>query len=85
MSFSEPGISGCLPYSNPGLANPSGEIKIDPPTHHLDRTTYLAKAVDRKWDVIETFPNQPPADTAAVCDLIKNPTTNKMFVIDVKT
>jgi len=64
---------------------PSGEIKIDPPTHHLDRTTYLAKAVDRKWDVIETFPNQPPADTAAVCDLIKNPTTNKMFVIDVKT
>jgi urea transport system substrate-binding protein len=41
--------------------------------------------VDRKWQVLETFPAQPPADTAAVCDLIKNPNTNKMFVIDVKT
>jgi branched-chain amino acid transport system substrate-binding protein len=64
---------------------PSGVTKIDPPTHHVIRNTYLAKAADRKWDVLETYPQQPPADTAAVCNLIKNPNTNKMFVIDVKT
>jgi branched-chain amino acid transport system substrate-binding protein len=64
---------------------PSGKVTVDHATHHLIRNTYLAKAVDRKWQVLETFPAQPPADTAAVCDLIKNPNTNKMFVIDVKT
>jgi len=41
--------------------------------------------VSNKWDVIESYPNQEPADTAAVCNLIKSPTTNKMFIIDVKT
>jgi branched-chain amino acid transport system substrate-binding protein len=64
---------------------PSGKCSIDHATHHVIRNAYLAKAANNKWDVIETYPNQEPADTAAVCNLIKSPNTNKMFIIDVKT
>ena len=67
------------------FAGPSGETKIDHATHHVIRNAYLGKAKDRKWEVLESFQNQEPADTAAVCNLIKSPNTNKMFVIDVKT
>jgi branched-chain amino acid transport system substrate-binding protein len=67
------------------FAGPSGETKIDHATHHVIRNAYLAKAASNKWDVIESYPNQEPADTAAVCNLIKSPGTNKMFIIDVKT
>ena len=34
--------------------------------------------------MLETFPQQQPADTAAVCDLKKNPNDNQQYVIDVK-
>ncbi len=36
---------------------------------------------DKKLDVLEDFPQQPPADTSAVCNLIKNPTDNQQYVI----
>ncbi len=70
-----------------GLAvdGPSGKVTIDHATHHVIRNAYLAKAADRKWDVFQSYPDQAPADTAAVCDLIKEPKLSKQFVIDVKT
>jgi len=64
---------------------PSGKVTIDHATHHVVRNAYLAKAADRKWDVFQSYPDQAPADTAAVCDLIKEPKLSKQFVIDVKT
>ena len=64
---------------------PSGKVTIDHATHHVVRNAYLAKAADRKWDVFQSYPDQVPADTAAVCDLIKEPKLSKQFVIDVKT
>jgi branched-chain amino acid transport system substrate-binding protein len=64
---------------------PTGKVTIDPATQHCIRNVYLAKAVDKKWDVFKTFPNQTPSDTASVCNLIKHPNTDKQFVIDVKT
>ncbi|WP_088563043.1 urea ABC transporter substrate-binding protein [Arboricoccus pini] len=66
------------------IEGPSGTVTMDPATHHTIRNAYLAKAHDRKWDIIDTFPDAPPEDTAAVCDLIKAPNTNKQFVVDVK-
>ena len=59
---------------------PSGKVTMDPKTHHTIRTAYLAVPKDRKWDILQTFPDQYPADTAGACDLIKNPKTNKQFV-----
>ncbi|RYC30365.1 urea ABC transporter [Lichenibacterium minor] len=62
------------------VETPSGKVTMDPKTHHTIRTAYLATPKDRKWDILQTFPDQYPADTAGACDLIKNPKTNKQFV-----
>ena len=67
------------------IVGPSGPVAIDPASHQTIRNAYLGKAVGRKWDVIATFPHQEPADTQAVCNLLKNPRTDKQFVINVKT
>jgi urea transport system substrate-binding protein len=36
---------------------------------------------DQKFNLLEDFSQQKPADTAAVCDLIKNPNDNQQYVI----
>jgi branched-chain amino acid transport system substrate-binding protein len=45
---------------------------------------YLAQAAGRGFEVLETFPDQPPSDMTTVCNLIEHPNTDKQFVIDVK-
>ncbi|MCQ4159293.1 transporter substrate-binding protein [Roseomonas sp. GC11] len=62
---------------------PSGKVTMDRQTHHAVRNAYLAEARDRSWKVLHSYPDQPPADTAAVCDLVANPRMSKQFVIDV--
>ncbi|TFF27699.1 urea ABC transporter [Jiella endophytica] len=64
---------------------PSGEVKLDPATHHTVRNAYLAQVKDRKWNVLETFDAVPPSDTAMVCDLSENPDDNQQYVIDIKS
>ena len=63
---------------------PSGAVSIDPASHQTIRNAYLGKAVGREWKVIASYPHQEPADTQAVCNLIKDPRTDKQFVIDTK-
>ena len=66
------------------IEGPTGTVKMDPATHHTIRNAYLAKANNRKWDILEKFPDQFPADTGGACDLIKTPATNKQFLPDIK-
>jgi urea ABC transporter substrate-binding protein len=68
-----------------GLAvdGPSGKVVVDKPTHHTIRNAYLAVVKDKLWSVTETYPNQPPSDTAAVCNLEKNPTDTKQYIIKI--
>lgn len=65
------------------IDGPSGKALMDPATHHVVHNTFLAEAKDRKWDIINSFPASPPADTAAVCDLLKNPRMDKQFIVNV--
>jgi branched-chain amino acid transport system substrate-binding protein len=60
---------------------PSGKVTLDKQTHHATRNAYLAEVHNKLWSVTATFPNQTPADTAAVCDLIKKPTDTTQYVI----
>ncbi len=60
---------------------PSGKVTIDPPTHHCILDVHIAEVKDRKFDLLEDFPQQKPADTAAVCDLKKNPNDNQQYII----
>src|SRR5260221_627710 len=43
----------------------------------------IAEVKNKKLKVLEVFPQQKPADTAAVCDLIKNPNDNQQYVIKI--
>ncbi len=67
------------------FTGPPGKTTIDPGTHHDTLDVYIAEVRDRKYNVLESFAQQPPADTAAFCDLQAHPNENKQFVIDVKT
>jgi urea transport system substrate-binding protein len=62
---------------------PSGKVTIDPPTHHCVLDVHIAEVKDKKLNVLEDFPQQRPSDTAAVCDLIKNPADNRQYVIKI--
>ena len=62
---------------------PSGKVTIDPPTHHCILDVHIAEVSDKKLKVLEDFAQQKPADTAAVCNLIKNPNDNQQYVIKI--
>jgi urea transport system substrate-binding protein len=63
---------------------PSGPMTIDPTTHHCILDVHLAVMKDKNLVPIETFAQRKPLDTAAVCDLKKNPNDTKQYVIKVK-
>ncbi len=65
------------------IDGPSGRVAIDPATHHVVQTVYLGEVVDGAFEVFASHPGQTPADTAAVCDLKRNPDDTKMYEIDL--
>lgn len=54
-------------------AGPSGNIAIEPKTHHAVQNVYLAELQDQKFNIIEKHEAQPPSDTLLVCDLEAKP------------
>jgi urea transport system substrate-binding protein len=60
---------------------PSGKISIDPATHHCVLDIHLSVLKDKQIKLLETFAQSPPSDTAAVCDLKKNPHDARQYVI----
>jgi urea transport system substrate-binding protein len=52
---------------------PSGQITVDPATHHCTQNVYLAELQNQRFSIIEQHEAQPPADTQLVCDLVANP------------
>ena len=67
------------------FVGPAGKTTIDPPTHHCILDAYIAEGIDQQWKVLKEYPQQKPLDTAAVCNLVKNPNDNQQYIIDVKT
>lgn len=66
-----------------GFAGPSGTVTLDKQTHHATRNAYLATVKEKLWSVTDSYPDQKPLDTAAVCDLVKNPRDNQQYVIKI--
>jgi urea transport system substrate-binding protein len=60
---------------------PSGKVSIDAATHHCVLNVNIAEVRNKKLNIVETFQAQPPSDTSAVCNLIKNPRDNQQYVI----
>lgn len=63
------------------MDGPGGVSKLDAATHHFTVDIHLGQVRDGAWKVLESYPQQPPADTAAVCNLITNPNDNQQYVI----
>jgi urea transport system substrate-binding protein len=65
------------------LDMPSGKCTMDGATHHVTQDVHLAVYHDKVPRVLETYPQAPPSDTAAVCNLSKNPNDNQQYIIKV--
>lgn len=62
---------------------PSGKLTIDPQTHHVKLDARLAVTENQKFNVLNTWEQQAPLDTQAVCDLGKNPDDNQQYIIEL--
>lgn len=65
------------------IVGPSGKVSIDPATHHCVLNVSIAEVRNKQLNIVETFQQQAPLDTSAVCNLIKNPRDNRQYVIKV--
>jgi len=65
------------------IDGPTGKVLIDPKTHHCSRNTFIVESRERGFQVLETFENQFPADTSAVCDLEANPDDNTHYKVKI--
>ncbi|MCW5773337.1 MAG: transporter substrate-binding protein [Rhodospirillaceae bacterium] len=61
------------------LEGPGGTMTADPKTHHFVFDMHLAEVKSRKFEILQSFKQVPPTNPDGVCDLIKNPDTNKQF------
>jgi branched-chain amino acid transport system substrate-binding protein len=59
--------------SNLSYDGPSGKVTIDSQTNHLSMDVYIGELANQEWNIVESFGNQPPADTQLVCNLNENP------------
>jgi urea transport system substrate-binding protein len=66
------------------IEGPAGKTTLDPATHHDILDVYIGEVENKKFKLLKSFSQQKPADTAAVCDLVKTPNDNQQYVIDVK-
>ncbi len=66
------------------LNTPAGKTTIDAKTHHTTLDVFVAGCTNQAFRALETFPQQPPLDTASVCDLAAHPNENKQYEVDVK-
>jgi len=65
------------------IDGPSGKVSLDPETHHCVLNVSIAEVRNKQLNIVETFQQQPPVDTSAVCNLKKNPKDNQQYVIKV--
>ena len=63
------------------IDGPSGKVSIDPATHHCVLNVSIAETRNKQLNILQTFQQQAPTDTSAVCNLQKNPKDNQQYVI----
>ncbi len=65
------------------IDGPGGKSTIDAATHHCKMDIHIGEVKNHAFTVLQSYPQQAPSDTAAVCDLKKNPNDNQQYVISV--
>ena len=64
------------------IEGPAGLVKIEPKTHHASLDIHVMEVKGQKLTIKQTVKQRaPPSDTAASCNLQKNPNENKQFEV----
>lgn len=63
------------------IVGPSGKVTMDAETHHCILNVSIAEIRNKQLNIVETFNQEKPSDTSAVCNLKKNPKDNQQYVI----
>ena len=66
------------------IGAPTGELSIDPLTHHVVTSVHLVEVKDQKMEVVQSFPEVEPLDTQIVCNLEVKPDDNQQYAISVE-
>ncbi|MBV9890702.1 MAG: ABC transporter substrate-binding protein [Rhizobacter sp.] len=66
-----------------GVQGPAGLVKMDPATHHASLDIKVMEVKNQKLMIKQAFNQRPPSDTAASCNLSKNPNENKQFEVTI--
>ena len=62
-----------------------GLYTIDGQTNHTTMDIHIVRGnADQGFDVIKSFPQQPPRDTQLVCNLIENPNDTTQYEVEVQ-
>ncbi|QEU06557.1 urea ABC transporter substrate-binding protein [Paracoccus yeei] len=61
---------------------PGGPSVIDRATHHCATDVHIGRVKNHSFEILKTFADQKPADTASVCDLVANPDETRQFEIE---
>ena len=69
--------------SGVSIEGPGGVVKIDPKTHHAALDIKVMEVKNQKLTIKSASKARPPSDTAASCNLEKNPNENKQFEVTI--
>jgi urea transport system substrate-binding protein len=65
------------------IDGPAGAVKMDGKTHHASLDIKVMEVKGQKLTIKQAFKQRPPSDTAASCNLAKNPNENKQFEVTI--
>ena len=69
--------------AGPQIEGPAGTVKLEPKTHHASLDIHVMEVKGQKLTIKSTAKARPPSDTAASCNLEKNPNENKQFEVTI--
>jgi urea transport system substrate-binding protein len=62
------------------IKGPGGKSSIEPKTHHVIVDVHLGRVKNHAFEILESWPQVPPTDTMASCDLAANPSDTEQYV-----
>jgi branched-chain amino acid transport system substrate-binding protein len=65
------------------VEGPGGTVKMDGKTHHAALDIKVMEVKGQKLTIKSSSKGRPPSDTAASCNLEKNPNENKQFEVTI--
>src|SRR5262245_23080610 len=69
--------------SGVAIDGPAGNVKMDGKTHHASLDIKVMEVKGQKLTIKSSSKARPPSDTAASCNLEKNPNENKQFEVTI--